>query len=95
MPASRRKRATNSAMRKRSGERVICVVPETILAVIADGVNGHHVVDVVPLNLPGNAGERNEIVCHHDYVIGIDGIRQRETQRTTGGLAMRAVTVAE
>jgi hypothetical protein len=32
MPASRRKRATNSAIRRRSGERVICVVPETIFA---------------------------------------------------------------
>ena len=30
-PASRRKRATDSAIRSRSGERVICVVPETIL----------------------------------------------------------------
>ena len=82
-------------MRKRSGERVICVVPGNNLGGIADGIDGDDVVDVVALNLPGNAGEGNQVVGHGDDMIGVDRIRQRKTQRAAGGLAMRAVTVAE
>ena len=95
MPASRRKLATNSAMRRRSGERVICVVPETIFVGIADGIDGHHVVDVIALNLPGNARKRYKIVGHRDYMIGINGICQREAKRAARGLAVGAVAVAE
>ncbi len=62
---------------------------------IADRVHFHHVVDVVALNLPRNAGERNQIVGDDDDVVGIDRIGQREAQRSAGGLAVRAVAVAE
>ncbi len=95
IPLSRRKRATSSEIRRRSGLRVICVVPLTIMRGIADGIDLDHVVNVVALDLPRNAGERNEIVGHHDDAIGVDGIGERESQRAAGRLAVRAVGIAE
>ena len=62
---------------------------------IADGVDLDDVIDIVALNLPGNARERNKVVSNGDDMIGVDGIRQRKTERAAGGLAMRAVAVAE
>jgi len=74
MPASRRKRATNSAIRRRSGERVIWVVPETIFAGVADGIDFDYVVNVVTLNLPRDAGEGNQIIGDYDDVVGVSGV---------------------
>ena len=62
---------------------------------IADGIDLDDVVHVVALDLPGNAGERNEIVGDDDDAVGVDGIGQREAQRAAGRLAVRAVGVAE
>ena len=74
---------------------MICVVPLTISRGIADGVNLDHVVNVVALDLPGNAGERHEIVGHDDDAIGIDGIGERKSQRTACRPSVRAIGVAE
>jgi len=66
-------------MRRRSGERVIWVVPETILR-DRDGFDFDHVVDVVALDLPRHAGERDQVVGHDDDVVGVGGVGQCETQ---------------
>ncbi len=62
---------------------------------IADGFDFDDVVHVVALDLPGNAGKRNQVVGHHDHAVGIDRVGQREAQRAAGRLAVRAVSVAE
>ena len=51
---------------------------------IADGVDFDDVVDVVALDLPGNAGERNEIVGDDDDVVGVHGVSKRKAQRAAG-----------
>ena len=48
--------------------------------------NFDDVVHVVALDLPGHARERNEVVGDDDDVVGIDGIGEREAERTAGGL---------
>ena len=70
-------------------------MPGDNLGWVANGIDGHDVVDIVALNLPGNAGEGNQVVGHSDHLVGIDGIRERKAQRAAGRLAMRAVTVAK
>ncbi len=62
---------------------------------IADGIDFHDIIDIVALNLPGNAGEGNQIVGDHDDVVGVDRIGQREAQRSAGRLAVRSIGVAE
>ena len=77
------------------GLRVICVVPLTIIEGSPDGVDLDHVVNVVALDLPGNARERNEIVGHDDDAVGIDGIGEGNSQRTACRRSVRAIGVAE
>ncbi len=62
---------------------------------IADRFDFNDVVDVVALNLPGNAGERDEIVGDDDDVVGVDGVGERKAERAASRLAVGAVGVAE
>ena len=95
MPLSRRKRATSCEMRSRSGLRVICVVPLTIFAGSPMDGDLDDVVDVVALNLPGNAREGNEVVGDDDDAVGVNRVGQRESERSAGRRTMRAIGVAE
>src|SRR5262249_10258791 len=62
---------------------------------IADRVDFDDVVDIVALNLPGDAGEWHEIIGDDDYVVGIDGVGQGEAEGAAGGLTVGAVSVAK
>src|SRR5665811_1964731 len=65
------------------------------LARIPDRGYLDYIVDVVALDLPWNAGERNETVGHDDDPVRVKGICQGKTQRTAGRFPMGAVGVAE
>ena len=95
MPASRMKRATCSAIFSRSGLRVISRGAGDDLRRVADRGHLDHVVHVVALDLPGHAGEGNQVVGDHDDVVGVHGIGQREAERAARRLAQRAGGVAE
>ena len=62
---------------------------------IADGIDLDDVVHVVALNLPGDAGERHQVIGDHDDVVGIHRVGQGEAERTAGRCAVGAVGVAE
>ena len=55
---------------------------------VADGWNLHDIVDVVALDLPGNAGEGHQVVGDDDDVVGVEGIGQREAERAAGRRAV-------
>ena len=65
------------------------------LARVADLVEDDDLVHVVALNLPRHAGERHEVVGHHDHVVGVQRIDQAEAEAAARGRAVDAVGVAE
>src|SRR5581483_8067078 len=53
------------------------------------------VVDVVALDLPWHAGERNEVVGDNDDAVGVHGVGESKAEGAAGALAVGAVGVAE
>ncbi len=47
---------------------------------IANRFDFDDVVHVVALDLPGDAGEGHQVVCHHDHAVGVHRIGQRESE---------------
>ena len=53
---------------------------------IANRIDLHDIVDVISLNLPGDAGKGNEVIGGSDHMIGVDRIRQCESERAASRL---------
>ncbi len=69
--------------------------PGDDLGRVADRVHLDDEVDVVALDLPGQAGEGHQVVGDHDDLFGVDRIGEGETEQPAGRRTVDAVGVAE
>ena len=93
MPATRRKSATYLCDQEAIGRAGDLRGAGDDLRGIADGWDFDHVVNIVALDLPGNAGERNEVVGDDDDLVGVHRVGEREAERTAGGLAVEPLAL--
>ncbi len=95
IPASRRKRATYSAMSSRSGLLVICVVPETILAGSPMESTTTTESTLLPWICQGMHGKGTRLSVTTMTWSAYMRVGQREAQRPAGGRPVGAVGVAK
>ena len=56
-----------------------------------DLIHHHDVIHEISVDLPGDAGKGDQVVGHHDHLVGILAVGQCKTQQTAGCRTIHAI----